>query len=71
MNTPLFIVNNDKRGVFLDEKDYIQNLLDDKMLFDEILLSIGVDDEELEEEYKSGIKYEKGLENHKKKNELI
>ena len=41
------------------------------MLFDEILPSIGVDDEELEEEYKSGIKYEKGLENHKKKNELI
>ncbi len=58
----------------MDEKDYITNLLDDKMLFDEILPSVGVsstDAEELEEEYKSGIKYEKGLKNHKRKNSLF
>ena len=57
----------------MDEKEYIANLLDDKMLFDEILPSVGVPsdyEEELSQEYKSGIKYEKGLKNHKKKSHL-
>lgn len=57
----------------MDEKEYMTNLLDEKSLFDEILPA--VDDpndykEELSQEYKSGIKYEKGLKKHKEKNEL-
>ena len=57
----------------MDEKEYIANLVDDKMLFDEILPGVGAMsdyEEELEQEYKSGIKYEKGLKNHKKKSQL-
>ena len=57
----------------MDEKEYMANLVDDKMLFDEILPGVGAMsdyEEELEQEYKSGIKYERGLKNHKKKSQL-
>ena len=52
----------------MDEKEYISNLIEDKMLFDEVLSGVGLEtDKELEEEYKSGIKYQKELENHNDK----
>lgn len=55
----------------MDEKEYISSLIDDKMLFDEILPNFGDNyDEELEEQYKSGIKYQEGLKNHTNKNQL-
>lgn len=59
----------------MDEKEYIASLLDDKMLFDEVLSSVGTQNdevsEELSKEYKSGIKYETGIKNHKSKNSLF
>lgn len=61
-----------KRCFFMDEKEYMANLLDEKSLFDEILPPVDDPDykEELSQEYKSGIEYEKALKKHKDKNKL-
>ena len=47
------------------DRDYFNNLSDDKALFDESLPPADTLDE-LEEEYLSGVDYEEELENHKK-----
>ncbi len=54
----------------MDEKERMINLVDDKVLFDEILPK-NKKDEELEEEYKQGIKYQTELENKQAKTRLF
>ena len=51
----------------MDEKEQLVNLVDDKVLFDEILPG----KKELEEEYKQGIKYNEELENKRAKTRLF
>ena len=53
----------------MDEKEQLINLVDDKILFDEFLPKS--DAEELEEEYKQGIKYNQELENKRAKTRLF
>jgi len=47
------------------DREYFNNLSDDKALFDEVLPPADIDDE-LEEEYLAGVDYEEELEEHKK-----
>jgi len=50
---------------FMIDREYFNNLSDDKALFDEVLPPADIDDE-LEEEYLAGVDYEEELEEHKK-----
>ena len=46
------------------DRDFFNNLSDDKALFDEVLPPADFD-EELEEEYRAGVNYEEELKKHK------
>lgn len=66
-----------------EENEALQNLVDDKLLFDEVLSEITLPEykplyenessyeEELETEYLSGVKYEKELKKAKNDNSLL
>lgn len=47
------------------DKEFFNNLSDDKALFDEVLPPADIN-EELEEEYLAGVNYEEELEEHNK-----